>query len=610
MRHYRLINARKRNSLGGEMKVNRLVTVVECCRGRPLNGKSKDKNMLSVLFLVSGLLAGVRSDGVFMDLSDFMSGTNGIRLIGLSEQHLAWSQAFAGDFNKDGIEDFVVGVPYYKRQSYINDGLALIILGGDFTDATEIDVSTFTSGRRGMRVIGGFADSHYSMYLGSSVGAAGDVNHDGYADVLIGAPYGHDNGEGAVYVIFGRAGPYADLSVKTMTAGASGFMILGLPYCDLGNFRRAVRGALGDINGDGHDDFIIGAPYAPDAGAAWIIYGKASSAAVVDLDLSNLGSAGLKITGASNINNLGGSVSNAGDVNGDGINDILIGDVGTFTFPYFRVAEFVYLIYGSRTMTSMNLASFTTGSKGIRYHSGEDLIDFGTSVTGVGDINGDGLDDFAMSAPSEHGPLGWEGTVYVVYGSSAVQLGDVSVSSITDGAFGYRIVGKTGEAIGYSISSAGDQNQDGIPDILIGGRTRAYVVYSSAVGTAENVDLANFDLTYAFTLLSPYEEVFAAVDGGKDINGDGIPDLLLGVPSATVTPWTGGAERFVAGAGFALPGPFNIEPAARPTARPIESGKRDNEIILLIEQVCCFAHTSTSMFCRRLCFTHLRFLKL
>jgi hypothetical protein len=129
---------------------------------------------------------------------------------------MAYSIAFAGDFDQDGTEDFVVSVPLYNRST----GLALIVLGGSFTEAIDIDTTTFKSGSRGMRVV----STTIRMLLGGSVGAAGDINQDGYADVLVGALIS-DNDKGAVYVIFGRPGPYADLSVSTMTAGASGFKI-------------------------------------------------------------------------------------------------------------------------------------------------------------------------------------------------------------------------------------------------------------------------------------------------------------------------------------------------------------------------------------------------
>jgi hypothetical protein len=519
----------------------------------------------SLLLIIWGVLSAVCSAGVLTDLATFTPGVDGVRLIGQAGESLAKSMAYAGDFNKDGIQDFIVGIPNYKKDIYANAGLALVILGGKFRSKTEIDTATFTSGRRGMRILGRSPTGYDWMNLGRVVSAAGDVNSDGYADVLIGAA-GQANFNGVIYVIFGKAGPYTDLFVETMTAGALGFTILGKynAYQDFPSTFYDIRGALGDINGDGHDDIMV---HSFDYGQpeVCIIFGKASTAKVVDVDLSNLGSAGIMIKGTRCCYQLGFSVAKVGDVNGDGRNDILIGAPG-----YNSKAGAVYLFYGSRTMAGMVISQFYTGRMGILFVGGSAEAELGHSTTGLGDINGDGLADFAMGSPGAS-PLArtFAGAVYVIFGSRKVRSADVNVSSITAGPTGYAIYGSSFSYLGTSLSRAGDQNQDGIPDILIGAINpgRVHIVYGTATTASTYVDIVTARM-YSFEYSDGWL-LYSIPDGGLDFNGDGFPDLLIGDYLSTVTPAEGGAARSNAGVGFAVFGPYiPTFPTTAPTEAP------------------------------------------
>jgi hypothetical protein len=244
-------------------------------------------------------------------------------------------------------------------------------------------------------------------YLGMSVGSPGYINGDGFDDALIGAPSADSlsrQRNGAIYVIFGCVGPYVDLNVNDFTTDVSrGFAVYGaVSLMFVRNVEGAiVRSHLGDVNGDGIDDFAFGAvlaPYATQqrAGAVYLIFGKNSTAPVANLDLADLGSNGVIFGGPYVGAQFGNSVASAGDINGDGINDLIIGCYFCISFNG-EEAGIVYLIYGSTSLAGMVMASFVTGSSGVRFFGATSYHRFGFAVSGAGDFNGDGIDDFLMA---------------------------------------------------------------------------------------------------------------------------------------------------------------------------------------------------------------------
>jgi len=222
----------------------------------------------------------------------------------------------AGDVNGDGRPDAIIAAPDASQHRRTAAGSVYVVFG----QATSTTVDLNALGADGMRIDGAVAFDR----LGTSVAGAGDLNADGMADVLIGAPGANANGRtnsGAVYVVLGRAdGATIDLE----SLGAAGYRVSGALAND--EIGQSVA-AGGDANGDGRNDILLGSVKADgnartNSGAAWVIFGAASPA---DVELDALGTAGYRLDGPAAFDELGGTVSNAGDIDGDGFADILVG---------------------------------------------------------------------------------------------------------------------------------------------------------------------------------------------------------------------------------------------------------------------------------------------
>ena len=284
---------------------------------------------------------------------------------------------------------------------------------------------------------------------GASVSSAGDVNGDGFDDLIIGAPGGDDGGSyaGEAYVIFGKAGGFATVDLATL-APADGFIIQG----DAAGDRAGVSlSSAGDVNGDGYDDIIVGAPGGDDggtdAGEAYVLFGKAGGFA--NIDLSNLAAAdGFIIVGPDGSHELGDrngqtghSVATAGDINGDGFDDLIIG-TRYGDLSGLNAGE-AYVLFGKAGgFTNIDLAALAPDAGFVI--RGDDTFNYaGWSVSSAGDVNGDGLDDVIVGARNS--------AACVVFGRVGGFTNiDVASLAATDGC---TIQGDDGA--GFSVSSAG-----------------------------------------------------------------------------------------------------------------------------------------------------------
>jgi hypothetical protein len=290
---------------------------------------------------------------------------------------------------------------------------------------------------------------------GYSVAGAGDVNGDGYDDILIGAytdEEGGGYGAGQTYLIFGKASGWAmDTNLSSASASFGGE--------DSDDYSGNSVAGAGDVNRDGYDDILIGAPNDEEggvsAGQTYLIFGKASGWAM-DTPLS-LASASFR---GEDSNDLGGSsVAGAGDVNRDGYDDILIGayldEEGGVS------AGQTYLIFGKASGWAMD-TSLSLASASFRGEDSND--DSGYSVAGAGDVNGDGYDDILIGAYTDEEGGTSAGQTYLIFGKASGWAMDTSLSSASASFRGE----DSYDFSGSSVEGAGDVNGDGYDDILIG----------------------------------------------------------------------------------------------------------------------------------------------
>ncbi|MGB1209613.1 MAG: integrin alpha, partial [Paracoccaceae bacterium] len=305
---------------------------------------------------------------------------------------------------------------------------------------------------------------------GQSVSVVGDVNGDGYADVMIGAPYADTTDmAGDAYLVYGSAdGPGTDIALSDLD-GTHGVRLTGMSVSE--RFGIAVAG-LGDINGDGYDDFAVGATYGDfddgsssrTSGEMYVVFGKNGSFGS-EFDVTTLdGTDGFAVHSLTGGNALGVSAASAGDLNGDGLDDILIGAP--------RAASrdgLAYVIYGQETAYSADIdPNALDGAQGFVISGADDDGVIGASVAALGDVNGDGLNDFVVGAA--HADVDGQnkaGAAYVVFGNG-LGFDDVNLADL-DGSNGFRLTGGHAEdRAGQAVSSAGDINGDGLMDFAIG----------------------------------------------------------------------------------------------------------------------------------------------
>ncbi|MFC1688454.1 beta strand repeat-containing protein [Pseudomonadota bacterium] len=406
---------------------------------------------------------------------------------------LGSSVSVAGDINGDGVDDLVIGAANSSLgASYA--GATFVVFGNDQVLPSALSVSDL-SGSNGFAILG---TSVYSS-SGTSVSGAGDINGDGFDDLIIGAPY---TGNGSVYVVFGSDQAWnATLAVSSLD-GSNGFQIDGINQAD--SLGTSVS-AAGDINGDGTDDLIVGATLAGSegayAGAAYVIFGN-NQPWPVSFDLTTLdGNNGFAIVGLTQGDYAGSAVSTVGDVNGDGIDDVIVG--APQADPNGSQSGASYVVFGSdQGLTHPLNVSALTGSNGFALYGTSAGDNSGSSVASAGDINADGVSDLLIGAnlADPHGEA--SGASYVVFGKQQGQgwPSTVALSSL-NGASGFRAKGvSAGDQSGTSVSGAGDVNSDGKVDFVVGAPLAdpngidsgaAYVVYDATAVSSGDIIFSN-----------------------------------------------------------------------------------------------------------------------
>ncbi|MFN8549270.1 MAG: FG-GAP-like repeat-containing protein [Candidatus Eisenbacteria bacterium] len=336
-----------------------------------------------------------------------------------------------------------------------------------------------------------------------------DVNGDGFADLIVSAP-GYSNGqssEGRVQLFLGSASGIS----TTVTWSFEPNVVAALA--------GAALSSAGDVNADGRDDVLIGAPHFSNGqtaeGAAYLFLGTASGLAAT---------ASWTVEGGSTNVLFGDALANAGDVNGDGFADVLV-SAPNMSAPEAGEGR-VNLYLGS----SSGLAATPVRS----YEGNQAAAGFGRSVGTAGDVNGDGLADFLIGSPGMNGNVPGEGKAFLFLGSS-VSLPFAAQLSFESS--------QTSPEFGGAVATAGDVNGDGFSDLAVGatkfdgaatddGAVFVYHGAGAATSTAQFWQLSG----------SGNANLGAAVEMVGDVNGDGFDDAMIGVPS-TIRPTSHSVRR-------------------------------------------------------------------
>jgi hypothetical protein len=354
------------------------------------------------------------------------------------------SVSSAGDVNGDGFDDVMVGANEYNY----NQGAAYLYFGGNTMDSIA-DIIMY----------GETSDN----YFGESLARAGDLNNDGYDDIIIGA-HGYNNKTGRVYVYYGSS--IMNSKPDLILTGETSLTDFGISLA-----------SVGDVNHDGYDDVIIGAPTYLSQGRAYIYFGG---------DRMN-NSPDFVMTGNSSElhnENFGRSVSGAGDVNNDGFDDFVIGD-----------KYYAYIYYGRETLLIRHDLRLTPESMN---------DNFGRSLSGAGDVNNDGYDDVIIGASSFNSGTG---RAYLYFGGSNMDI----VADIT-------FTGSNlNDEFGNLVFCAGDVNNDGYDDVLI---KKSYDVLYLYFGGSEMDNISDIQVT------AEIHNLISASSSG-DVNNDGYDDIIM-----------------------------------------------------------------------------------
>jgi hypothetical protein len=484
--------------------------------------------------LLAGLLAGGTLTPRLEPLSlASLDGSTGFVISGATYQgNLGNAVGGAGDVNGDGLGDVVVGA-----YDYDFPGAAYVVFGRADWSTIPVLEDGDLDGSNGFRLIG----VGTTAWTGYSVAGAGDFDDDGYDDVIIGAPradVGTKTDAGVAYLVFGKADwtgtPAIDLGSLD---GDDGFRLDGARDGDQAG--TAVGGA-GDVNGDGYDDVVVGAPGADpgarsDAGAAYVIFGRADRASSPRLALAALdGSNGFRLDGIHAGDQAGAGAAVVGDCNGDGLADLAVGAPGAAVGGASEAGE-AYLVFGAaESPPSVGLASLD-GTNGSRLYGAAAAEQYtGFAVAGAGDLNSDGRADVAIGAPEAHG----NGAAYVVFGVASLPAA-MDLAAL-DGTNGFALSAFTGWArVGYAVAGAGDTNGDGRDDLLLGApfypgyesRGATFLLYGkpdwSATPLVELTALAGSD-GRQFNGAGSGDLAGTGVGGDVDVNGDGLADVVVG----------------------------------------------------------------------------------
>jgi gliding motility-associated-like protein len=441
-----------------------------------------------------------------------LNGSNGFTVYGeKTTRELGSSVNTAGDINGDGIADFIVGAPgnydpwygKFGNEYRIIKGAAYLIYGTAAGFPPNIDLGLL-NGTNGFTIRNDNVSSNFPV-TGYDVGSAGDINGDGIGDFMISDPYRHSSygsEVGHTYIVFGKTTGFpAEFNLSTLN-GTNGFALIGVSnYGDVG----ISVDTIGDINGDGIQDIAaITGGSGGGNGKCFVVYGSHSGFPAVLLTNQINGTNGFTIEGDATIGTIGSSVSGLGDINGDGISDFAMGSYnGTG-----QVRKFVVYGRSSNFSTTLNVSTLN-GSNGFIIENTTAPLNAYLGVSKVGDINGDGYNDIAVAKD------------YVLFGGPSIPA--IMDLKNLNGTNGFKL---TDGSYGNTFGPAGDFNDDGFDDYVFQNSNNFYILFGKNTWTP----------TVKVSWLTPKDGLMIgtlsasdySVNYAGDVNNDGISDLIIG----------------------------------------------------------------------------------
>ena len=462
-------------------------------------GSYRTSEIPGKVFVVFGKVGGIGSD---FDLST-LDGTNGFQITGpldvnqdVDNSWFGISAGSAGDVNGDGLGDIIVGATRYENSTTSEPGEAFVILGQTSFSAS-FDAGNL-DGTNGFMIAG----PNRIVKAGNNVGTVGDLNEDGFDDLIIVNTIG-----GEAHVVFGSGdfgtiNASATIELETLS-DAEGFHLQNFGHYD------GQTPFSGDFNGDGIDDLVRGSD-----GRTSVLFGRAATttdptpfAGGVDFDLLN-GSDGFNINAVPGGADPYFSSHSAGDVNADGIDDLIFAAFAASPAGRAGAGE-AYVVFGQTEDFAAEFDLTTLDGTNGFYISGANAGDALGPATGIGDFNGDGIDDVLVAAyygDPDNGSLD-AGQAYVIYGSdNGFSAGiDLATLTVSQGTIfnGFRDGGNMSR-VG---PGSGDVNGDGRADFVIGSRHadpngiqdagEVYLVYGRDTGQPPVDDGATLSISNA-----------------------------------------------------------------------------------------------------------------
>jgi len=494
-----------------------------------------------------------------VDLGDpFSAGGGGYVMKGEAAGDAAGTAlASVSDLNGDGKAEIVVGAPGNNAGGA--DAGAAYVVWGKATD-TIVRLVNVASGTGGYKIVGEAAGDG----AGRVVGTVGDLNGDGKAEILVGAPDSDAGGaqSGAAYVVFGKSTTTA-VSLATVAAGTGGFRINGIAGDQAGS---ALTG-LGDVNGDGKADILVGAP---GSDSAYVVFGKSGTAQVDLADVAS-GTGGFRITAESGGDLARMSVAGGADLNRDGISDFVIGtpDNGEGGFE----GGAVYVVWGGGAGT-VDLSLVAQGIGGAKVVGDAGSL-AGATVAITSDVDGDGVSDLMIGAPGSgesayvlFSDPSWQPDTNI-YGTNGDDVIDVGYGGqYVVGAGADSILGLDGndtisggggddtiEGDGGDDTLFGDAGNDWLDggagvDLMTGGDGNDSYVVDTPLDTVVELASGGIDTVHAagdYTLGAEIENLVLTQAGAG--TGNELDNQITGSDGADVIDGAAGADLMAGGLG-------------------------------------------------------------